>query len=101
MKIGYQRVSTTMQDHALQNDALLKAGCEEIFSDTISGSKDKRKGLDECFEYMQSGDTLVVWKLDRLGRSLPHLMKVMTVLKERGIHFESLTEKIDTSTPSG
>jgi DNA invertase Pin-like site-specific DNA recombinase len=101
MLIGYARVSTHDQTLNLQQDALKKADCSKIFTDVISGIKAERKGLDEALAYVRSGDTLVVWRLDRLGRSLPHLITTMTGLEERGIGFKSLTENIDTTTSSG
>ncbi len=99
--IGYARVSTTEQHLHLQQDALTAAGCLKIFTDTISGAKSERKGLSEALDYIRAGDTLVVWRLDRLGRSLPHLIATMTDLEERGIGFKSLTENIDTTTSGG
>jgi DNA invertase Pin-like site-specific DNA recombinase len=101
MLIGYARVSTQEQTLNLQQDALQKAGCTCIFTDTASGAKTERKGLDEALRYVRKGDTLVVWRLDRLGRSLPHLITTMTALEERGIGFKSLTENIDTTTSGG
>ena len=101
MLIGYARVSTHEQTLNLQRDALEKAGCTRIFTDTASGAKAERKGLDEALSYVRKGDTLVVWRLDRLGRSLPHLITTMTALEERGIGFKSLTENIDTTTSGG
>jgi DNA invertase Pin-like site-specific DNA recombinase len=101
MLIGYARVSTHEQTLNLQRDALTKAGCTKIFTDTASGAKAERKGLDEALDYVRKGDTLVVWRLDRLGRSLPHLIATMTALEERGIGFKSLTENIDTTTSGG
>jgi DNA invertase Pin-like site-specific DNA recombinase len=101
MLIGYARVSTTEQTLHLQQDALTKAGCSKIFTDTASGAKTERIGLDEALSYVRKGDTLVVWRLDRLGRSLPHLITTMTELEERGIGFKSLTENIDTTTSGG
>ena len=101
MLIGYARVSTHDQTLNLQQDALTKAGCTKIFTDTISGVKTERKGLDEALNYVRKGDTLVVWRLDRLGRSLPHPITTMTDLEERGIGFKSLTEHIDTTTSGG
>jgi DNA invertase Pin-like site-specific DNA recombinase len=101
MLIGYARVSTHDQILVLQQDALQKAGCSKIFTDTASGAKTERKGLDEALNYVRKGDTLVVWRLDRLGRSLPHLITTMTALEERGIGFKSLTENIDTTTTGG
>jgi DNA invertase Pin-like site-specific DNA recombinase len=101
MLIGYARVSTQEQTLALQQDALKKAECSKIFTDTASGAKAERKGLDQALSYVRKGDTLVVWRLDRLGRSLPHLICTMTDLEERGIGFKSLTENIDTTTSGG
>ena len=101
MFIGYARVSTQEQTLNLQKDALLKAGCEKIFTDTISGNSTERKGLYEALKYVRSGDTLIVWKLDRLGRSLKHLIETMSSLQETGIGFKSLTESIDTTTSGG
>jgi DNA invertase Pin-like site-specific DNA recombinase len=101
MLIGYARVSTQEQTLNLQQDALAKAGCNKIFTDTASGVKAARIGLDEALSFVRKGDTLVVWRLDRLGRSLPHLITTMTDLLERGIGFKSLTENIDTTTSGG
>jgi DNA invertase Pin-like site-specific DNA recombinase len=101
MLIGYARISTHDQTLVLQQDALEKAGCSKIFTDTASGVKTERKGLDDALNYVRKGDTLVVWRLDRLGRSLPHLIATMTALEERGIGFKSLTESIDTTTSGG
>jgi DNA invertase Pin-like site-specific DNA recombinase len=101
MLIGYARVSTHEQTLNLQRDALEKAGCNKIFTDTASGAKTERIGLEEALNYVRKGDTLVVWRLDRLGRSLPHLITTLTALKERGIGFKSLTENIDTTTSGG
>jgi DNA invertase Pin-like site-specific DNA recombinase len=101
MLIGYARVSTHDQTLNLQRDALEKAGCTKIFTDTASGAKAERKGLEEALSYVRKDDTLVVWRLDRLGRSLPHLITTMTNLEERGIGFKSLTENIDTTTSGG
>ncbi len=101
-KIGYARVSTRDQKLDLQTDALKKAGCEKIFSDTgISGAKASRPGLDDCLDYMRQGDTLVVWKLDRLGRSTKNLLTLISDIEARGIGFQSVTEALDTSTPQG
>jgi DNA invertase Pin-like site-specific DNA recombinase len=101
MLIGYARVSTHEQTLHLQQDALKKAECNKIFTDTASGTKAERKGLEEALNYVRKGDTLVVWRLDRLGRSLPHLITTMTDLLERGIGFKSITENIDTTTSGG
>ena len=101
MLIGYARVSTQDQTLHLQMDALEKNGCTKIFTDTISGSATERKGLDEALEYVREGDTLVVWKLDRLGRSLKHLIETITHLNNRNIGFKSITENIDTTTSGG
>jgi DNA invertase Pin-like site-specific DNA recombinase len=101
MLIGYARVSTYEQTLNLQQDALTKAGCDKIFTDTASGAKSERKGLEEALNYVRKDDTLVVWRLDRLGRSLTHLIATMTNLEERGIGFKSLTENIDTTTSGG
>lgn len=101
MKIGYARVSTYEQNLSLQMDALEKADCEKVFHDQISGVKTKRPGLDEALTYVREGDILVVWRLDRLGRSLKHLIETVTLLEERGIGFQSLQESIDTTTSGG
>src|SRR4051812_26215392 len=101
MKIGYARVSTHEQTMDLQKDALTKAGCGRIFSDTVSGTTEKRTGLDELYSHIRPGDTLVVWRLDRLGRSLRHLIETIRSLEERQIGFQSLTENIDTTTSGG
>jgi DNA invertase Pin-like site-specific DNA recombinase len=101
MLIGYARVSTQDQSLDLQLDALDKAGCERVFSDRASGAKAARPGLDEALSFARPGDTLVVWKLDRLGRSLRHLIDTIQALSERGIGFRSLQESIDTTTPGG
>jgi DNA invertase Pin-like site-specific DNA recombinase len=101
MLIGYARVSTQEQTLNLQKDALQQSGCAKIFTDTASGAKAERRGLEEALNYVRKGDTLVVWRLDRLGRSLPHLITTMTDLEERGIGFKSLTENIDTTTSGG
>lgn len=102
MLIGYVRVSTAEQNLDLQIDALKKAGCEQIFEDKgISGAKAERTGLNKALTFLREGDVLVVWKLDRLGRSLPHLVEVVNGLKSKGIQFKSLQEEIDTTTPTG
>jgi DNA invertase Pin-like site-specific DNA recombinase len=101
MLIGYARVSTAEQTLDLQLDAFKHAGCSKIFTDTASGAKAERKGLEEALSYVRSGDILVVWRLDRLGRSLQHLIETIKELHNRGIGFRSLTEQIDTTTSGG
>lgn len=101
MKIGYARVSTADQHLRMQEDALKSAGCEEIYSDVISGVKSQRPGLDKALSYAREGDTIIVWKLDRLGRSIQHLIQTITLLIEKKISFKSLQENIDTSTSGG
>lgn len=101
MFIGYARVSTKDQDPSLQIDALKAAGCERIYTDHASGTKEHRPEYDQVCEMLREGDTLVVWKLDRLGRSLKHLVKVINDFQEAGVGFRSLTESIDTTTPGG
>lgn len=101
MLVGYARVSTTDQNLDLQKDALLAAGCERIFTDIASGAKTQRPGLVEALHHCRSKDTLVVWKLDRLGRSLPHLVETVRDLVARGVGFKSLQESIDTTTSGG
>ena len=100
--VGYIRVSTAEQDPALQRDALDALGVDRVFEDRgVSGAKTERPGLDEALRYLRAGDTLVVWKLDRLGRSMSHLLQVVGDLEARGVGFRSLTEAIDTTTPTG
>jgi DNA invertase Pin-like site-specific DNA recombinase len=99
--IGYARVSTVEQDTALQKDALSKAGCERVFEDAVSGMKADRPGLAAALAYLRDGDVLAVWRLDRLGRSLPHLIETIEALEKRGVGFRSLTEAIDTTTSGG
>ena len=99
--IGYARVSTAEQNTALQTDALRKAGCERIFEDMASGAKADRPGLADALAYLRDGDVLAVWRLDRLGRSMPHLIETVGRLEARGVGFRSLTENIDTTTPGG
>jgi DNA invertase Pin-like site-specific DNA recombinase len=101
MFIGYARVSTADQTLDLQKDALEKAGCTKIFTDTASGAKAERTGLDEVLNYVRSGDTLVVWRLDRLGRSLTHLIATIIGLSDQHIGFKSVTENIDTTSSGG
>lgn len=101
MKIGYARISTIDQNAALQHDALRLAGCETIFEDKVSGSLGKRPGLDRALAKLGQGDELIVWRLDRLGRSLPHLIEVIAAIGDRGAGFKSLTESIDTGTAGG
>ena len=99
--IGYARVSTRAQDLALQLDALEQVDCERIYKDVGSGTIRRRPELDACLDYLRSGDTLVVWRLDRLGRNLRHLVEMVAELQERKIAFRSLTEAIDTTTSAG
>src|SRR3982751_3308478 len=101
MLIGYARVSTDEQNLNLQRDALEKANCEQIFTDQVSGTKARRPGLEQALSHLRTGDTLVVWRLDRLGRSLRHLIDTITELQEKNIGFKSLTEAIDTTTSGG
>ena len=100
--IGYARVSTAAQDLQLQLDALDAAGCEPVFTDHASGAKSKRPGLDACVKELKADDTLVVWRLDRLGRSMPHLVGLVEELLYRGVGFRSLQDgHIDTTTAAG
>ena len=101
MLIGYARISTLDQTLALQQDALTAAGCEQLYTDTASGSRTDRPGLAEALSHLRTGDTLVVWRLDRLGRSLGHLIETIRTLEARGVHFKSLQEQIDTGTSGG
>ena len=105
MLVGYMRVSSTddRQTVNLQRDALLAVGVDHrhLHTDKASGARDDRPGLKACLGYLKAGDTLIVWKLDRLGRSLAHLLTIVTDLKARGIAFRSLTEQMDTTTPHG
>lgn len=100
-RIGYARVSTDEQTTALQLDALKRAGCAEIHQDSISGAVRDRPGLVAALAALSEGDTLVVWRLDRLGRSLSHLLEIVEQLRGRGVALKSLTEQIDTGTPTG
>ncbi|MEL4887815.1 recombinase family protein [Pectobacterium betavasculorum] len=100
-KIGYMRVSTNDQCSDLQRNALISAECEQIFEDKMSGRIANRPGLRRALKCMEKGDSLVVWKLDRLGRSVKNLVTLISELHDRGIYFRSLTDSIDTSTPMG
>jgi len=101
MLVGYARVSTNDQTLDLQQDALTKAGCEQLFTDTASGAKSDRPGLGEALNFIRAGDMFVVWRLDRLGRSLQHLIEIVGTLGQRQVSFRSLTENIETSTGGG
>lgn len=100
-RLGYARVSTQEQNEALQLDALRAAGCDRTFTDRASGKLTSRPALDELLTQARPGDTLIVWRLDRLGRSLRHLIDTVGQLEQRGVAFVSLTEAMDTSTPGG
>ncbi len=101
MLVGYARVSTLDQSLNLQFDALKEVGCEKVFTEKVSGAKADRPELNKALEFIRSGDTLVVWKLDRLGRSIRQLIDTVNILNERGIGLRSLKESIDTTTSSG
>lgn len=101
MLVGYARVSTQDQNLDLQKDALTKDGCQEIFTDVASGAQAERDGLAQAIRFLRKGDSLVVWKLDRLGRSLKNLIENVNTLQERGVGFRSLRENIDTTTSGG
>jgi len=101
MLIGYARVSTEDQNLDLQRDALASAGCGKVLTDRVSGAKVDRPGIQDALGFIREGDTLVVWKLDRLGRSLSHLIECVQDLEARGVGFKSLTESIDTTTSGG
>jgi DNA invertase Pin-like site-specific DNA recombinase len=101
LKIGYARVSTDDQNLSLQREALLVDGCDQIYEEMASGKNSERPELKNCLKALRSGDTLIVWKLDRLGRSLVDLISIVNSLPEKGVFFESLTEKIDTSSTAG
>jgi DNA invertase Pin-like site-specific DNA recombinase len=101
MRIGYARVSTHEQNLDLQKDALLKAGCGKVFKDKASGSAGERPGLKRAMDVLREGDTLVVWKLDRLGRSLSHLVELISELRNNGVGFRSLQENVDTTSGVG
>ena len=99
--IGYARVSTTDQNPELQIDALKAVGCQRVFTDKASGSLQSRPQLDRMLDHLREGDVVVVWRLDRLGRSMKHLIELIDVLEARGVGFRSLTENIDTTTTGG
>src|SRR4030095_11366801 len=103
MLIGYARVSTNEQNLDLQQDALKKGGvsAKNLYTDKITGTKSERPGLAKALSHLREGDTLVVWRLDRLGRHLKHLIETVTALKQQGVAFKSITENIDTSTATG
>lgn len=101
VNIGYVRVSTSEQDTTLQVKALEKFGCDSIYEDKASGAKTDRPELLKALSYLREGDVLVVWKLDRLGRSIKHLIEIINDLEARKVGFKSLTENIDTTTPGG
>ncbi len=101
MLIGYARVSTQDQQLSLQLDALEQAGCEKVFSDTVSGAQAARPGLEQALSHVREGDTLVVWRLDRLGRSLRDLIETVRMLSGRGVGLKSLKESLDTTTSGG
>jgi DNA invertase Pin-like site-specific DNA recombinase len=101
VKIGYARVSTKEQSFDLQLDALRKAGCKKIYQETVSGAKAARLQLDLMLDNLRAGDVLVIWKLDRLGRSLRHLVELVHGLMEKGVGLKSLNDPIDTTTPQG
>jgi DNA invertase Pin-like site-specific DNA recombinase len=101
MFIGYARVSTQDQNLELQREALTQAGCQKLFEDKMSGTRADRPGLAKALEMLREGDTLVVWKLDRLGRSVKQLVDLVGELHQQGVQFKSVTDAIDTGTPSG
>jgi DNA invertase Pin-like site-specific DNA recombinase len=101
MLIGYARVSTDDQNISLQLDAIKAAGCEQIFTDKVSGAAKIRPGLEQTLSHLRPGDTLIVWKLDRLGRTVKGLVELVADLEQRGVQFRSVTDGIDTSTPAG
>jgi DNA invertase Pin-like site-specific DNA recombinase len=101
MLIGYARVSTQDQTLHLQQDALEKMGCTKIFTDSAGGAAIERRGLEEALQFVREGDTLVVWRLDRLGRSLKHLIEIIHQLQHGNVGFKSITENIDTTTSGG
>ena len=101
MKYGYARISTEDQNPAMQLAALKKVGCKTVFKDEVTGAHVNRPALIRCLKTLDTGDTLIVWKLDRLGRSLRDLIHMLDDFKQRGVKFKSLTEAIDTETPTG
>ena len=101
MLIGYARVSTDEQNLDLQLDALMAAGCEQTFTDKVTGAATTKVGLEDALKYARAGDTLVVWKLDRLGRTVKGLVELVEGIQQRGIQFKSITDSIDTSTAAG
>jgi DNA invertase Pin-like site-specific DNA recombinase len=101
MRIGYARVSTEDQTIDLQNDALKRARCRETYEEHATGKNTARPQLEACLKSLREGDTFVVWRLDRLGRNLADLVRLIAELETRRIHFESLTEKIETRSPAG
>ncbi len=101
MLVGYARVSTQDQNLVMQHEALKKSGCQKIYEDQISGTKSNRPGLNLVLEVLRAGDTLVVWKLDRLGRTVKGLVELVNHLHNQDINFKSITDNVDTSTPSG
>lgn len=101
MTLGYARISTTDQTHEPQLLRLIDEGCEQVFKDTCSGAREDRPGLDALLAKLRPGDTVIVWRLDRLGRSLKHLIELVEDFSKKGIHLRSLTEGIDTTTPAG
>ncbi len=101
MLIGYARVSTDDQDLQLQLDALKKAKCQRLFTDKMAGTTQERPGLNDALSHLRSGDTLMVWKLDRLGRTVKGLVDLVTTLENQGVNFRSLTDGIDTTTSAG
>ena len=100
-RLGYARVSTDDQRLDLQRDALTRAGCADIYEEKVSGKSTDRPALDYCLRALSAGDTLVVWRLDRLGRSLPDLVRIVGELEQRGVGFESVTERIETGSATG
>ena len=101
MRIGYARVSTRDQNLEMQLDALNKAGCKRVFTDKLSGAQVERPGLKEALSHLREADTLVVWKLDRLGRSVKGLVDLVNELETQKVHFQSITDGVDTKTPAG